>query len=82
MLQKMCSAIDMDQNGRITLKEFMEGFDTNEEFENLFARLDLGRRDVGVLFDLMDAEDEGKGPWVGMLGGKMSWVQISHGAGP
>lgn len=59
-MRKLFKEIDADDSGTISLDELMQGFDDNQQMQNMFSKLDISRNDIGMLFELMDAENEGE----------------------
>lgn len=51
--------IDTDNDGRISLEEFMAGVDGNAELRETLALLDIQRQDVDLVYHLMDEDDSG-----------------------
>lgn len=60
LLSRLCSDIDEDGSGTISLTELLQGFDHNDEMKYLFSKLDMTRNDVEELFQLMDVDEHGE----------------------
>eukprot|EP00930_Biecheleria_cincta_P025776 TRINITY_DN18292_c0_g1_i1.p1 TRINITY_DN18292_c0_g1~~TRINITY_DN18292_c0_g1_i1.p1 ORF type:complete len:646 (+),score=100.00 TRINITY_DN18292_c0_g1_i1:23-1939(+) len=58
-LQEMCSSIDLDCDGTITLEELLEFYHTNEEMRNVFHILDIREEEIEALFNIMDKDQSG-----------------------
>lgn len=58
-LLEMCQAIDVDNNGILTLDELIDAYATNEEFRKTLMLLEIDETDLICLFDLMDVDRSG-----------------------
>jgi len=59
-LGKLFAEIDSDGSGSISLDELLEGYDSNQQMQNMFGKLDITRNDLGMLFELMDSDNVGE----------------------
>jgi len=59
-LAKLFAEIDADASGSISLDELLEGYDSNQQMQNLYSKLDITRDDIGMIFELMDTERVGE----------------------
>merc|ERR1712129_351420 len=58
-LLEIVRAIDEDNNGSITLEEMLMSYDTNRNFQNMMATLNIERKDLERMFHLMDTDKSG-----------------------
>jgi len=58
-LLEIVRAIDEDKNGSVTLEELLMSFDTNRNFQNMMATLNIKKKDLEHMFHLMDADKSG-----------------------
>mmetsp|Transcript_43081 Transcript_43081/g.80145 ORF Transcript_43081/g.80145 Transcript_43081/m.80145 type:complete len:579 (+) Transcript_43081:49-1785(+) len=58
-LKTLCSNLDDNDDGRISLEEFLSGLDENEEFARTLALLDIHKQDAEVVYRLMDEDGSG-----------------------
>lgn len=57
---KICSQLDADGSGELTLKELMSGYDNVPEFSDTLKLLDLRKEDILLVFKIMDEDRSGK----------------------
>jgi len=62
-LYQVCSQMDTDHNGRLTLDEFLEGYDNNSTFAEIINLMDVKKEDLCVVFRMMDSSDKGEVPY-------------------
>jgi len=58
-LKHLCKELDTNSDGRISLDEFLEGLDSNEDLRRAMAGLDVQRQDAEIMFYLMDEDKSG-----------------------
>lgn len=58
-LRDICHQIDSDSDGRITLDDFMDAYESSEDLRHTFTLLDIDREDLECLFHLMDVDNSG-----------------------
>jgi len=58
-LLKMCSQLDEDNSGSLTLDELLSGFDSSNEFHVALQSMDVERDDISSLFDILDEDGSG-----------------------
>eukprot|EP00811_Abedinium_folium_P019012 NODE_2793_length_2144_cov_8.877541.p1 GENE.NODE_2793_length_2144_cov_8.877541~~NODE_2793_length_2144_cov_8.877541.p1 ORF type:complete len:652 (+),score=87.18 NODE_2793_length_2144_cov_8.877541:69-2024(+) len=58
-LGKLCSALDLDQSGNLTLQELLAGYDSMESFRNQMSLLDIERSDLEVVYHILDQDQSG-----------------------
>jgi len=58
-LFKICEQLDRDGSGKLTLDELMHGHGENSEFADLLHMMDIGERDLDVVFGLLDNDGSG-----------------------
>jgi len=58
-LLSVCKALDVDESGRLSREELLQGFDQNAEFRRAAMSMKLGREDIQVLFNVIDKDCSG-----------------------
>lgn len=58
-LLAICSKIDEDQSGNLSVSELLRGFDTSPEFANLMKLMDISRDEITSLFTILDEDGSG-----------------------
>eukprot|EP00931_Biecheleriopsis_adriatica_P006604 TRINITY_DN10798_c0_g1_i2.p1 TRINITY_DN10798_c0_g1~~TRINITY_DN10798_c0_g1_i2.p1 ORF type:complete len:542 (-),score=114.71 TRINITY_DN10798_c0_g1_i2:146-1771(-) len=58
-LMEICEEIDVDGDGKLTLKELMFAYEAHPELRAIFQTLDIDEKDLETLFSLMDVDDSG-----------------------
>jgi len=58
-LYDMCRAMDIDQSGRLTLEELTVGFEENVNFSKILRVMDIDRKDLEVVFNMLDEDGSG-----------------------
>jgi len=58
-LLELCSDLDADESGTLTLDELLEGYRHNEEFAATMATMDVEESDMDVIFHLLDEDQSG-----------------------
>mmetsp|Transcript_72348 Transcript_72348/g.194912 ORF Transcript_72348/g.194912 Transcript_72348/m.194912 type:complete len:442 (-) Transcript_72348:312-1637(-) len=59
-LYDMCSRMDIDQSGTLTLSELMTSYDEEEKFRRLFELMDIRRDELGAVFKVLDTDGSGE----------------------
>jgi len=55
----MCKEMDVDGDGSLSYKELSRGFETMPSFRHALDLMDIGHKDLEVLFHLMDKDESG-----------------------
>eukprot|EP00747_Dinoflagellata_sp_TGD_P108363 gnl/TRDRNA2_/TRDRNA2_170390_c2_seq5.p1 gnl/TRDRNA2_/TRDRNA2_170390_c2~~gnl/TRDRNA2_/TRDRNA2_170390_c2_seq5.p1 ORF type:complete len:308 (-),score=43.54 gnl/TRDRNA2_/TRDRNA2_170390_c2_seq5:32-862(-) len=58
-LREICSHIDKDGSGDLTLEELIEGAETIAEFKDSLNILDIGIEDIPLVFTMLDTDNSG-----------------------
>jgi len=58
-LFEMCESMDGDKGGTLSVQELLAGYEENEEFRNLLHMMDVGHRDLHVVFGMLDTDGSG-----------------------
>ncbi|CAJ1356378.1 unnamed protein product [Effrenium voratum] len=56
----LCSEMDVDKNGKLSLEEMMNGCDKSDAMAKLMHLLDLRREDLATVFRVVDDENKGE----------------------
>jgi len=59
-LLKVCAAMDTDSSYFISLDELRRAYDDIPDFRNFVKLMSVGRKDLDMIFDLLDSDDNGK----------------------
>mmetsp|Transcript_60204 Transcript_60204/g.135494 ORF Transcript_60204/g.135494 Transcript_60204/m.135494 type:complete len:654 (-) Transcript_60204:69-2030(-) len=58
-LLKVCTAMDTDQSGYLTVEEVYDGYASNAEFEQTLQVMDVGPEDLQMVFEILDEDRSG-----------------------
>lgn len=58
-LLDICSKLDKDGSGNLSLTELMYGYDSLPEFANIMAMMDISRDELHSLFNILDEDGSG-----------------------
>ncbi|CAL1166123.1 unnamed protein product, partial [Cladocopium goreaui] len=56
----LCDRMDNDGSGALSLKEMLDGFDTDMNFKSLMAFMDIERDDMQTIFKVLDCDGSGE----------------------
>merc|ERR1719253_1463245 len=59
----LCKEMDTDQSGSVSMDEVMIGFDEMPAFKAVLEVMDVGKRELEVLFHIMDVDRSGEVPY-------------------
>jgi len=59
-LFKICTEMDKDGDGHLSMLELSEGFDAHAEFSNTLRAMDISRDDISLVFSIMDEDGSGE----------------------
>lgn len=60
----LCDRMDNDGSGALSLKEMLDGFDTDMNFKSLMAFMDIERDDMQTIFKVLDCDGSGEVDYV------------------
>eukprot|EP00435_Cladocopium_sp_Y103_P013258 s3843_g3.t1 len=60
----LCDRMDNDGSGALSLKEMLDGFDSDMNFKSLMAFMDIERDDMQTIFKVLDADGSGEVDYV------------------
>eukprot|EP00931_Biecheleriopsis_adriatica_P087000 TRINITY_DN61526_c0_g1_i1.p1 TRINITY_DN61526_c0_g1~~TRINITY_DN61526_c0_g1_i1.p1 ORF type:complete len:530 (-),score=94.12 TRINITY_DN61526_c0_g1_i1:28-1545(-) len=58
-LLELCEAMDSDKNGALSVEEFINGFESCQEFADTLRALDIGKADMETVFTILDSDGSG-----------------------
>lgn len=56
---ELCTAMDEDGSGSLTLDELQQGFANSKQLQDTLAMMDVGEKDLDILFGMMDSDQSG-----------------------
>lgn len=55
-LYSMCSRMDSDQSGELSLEELLKGYDDDQDFQDTLTVLDINKEDMATVFKILDQD--------------------------
>merc|ERR1711963_927474 len=59
-LSRLCKDVDGVEDGNLSIEELLEAWDSVPSFKQCLQFMDVTRNDLPVLWDIMDADGDGK----------------------
>merc|ERR1711957_105977 len=58
-LRELCERMDKDKSATLTMDEILQGYDENQEFQDLLKVMDVKKADMRAVFKMMDEDQSG-----------------------